>query len=88
MRLCSQTNDTQPSRSIPVPGGTLPKDWAKNVLDKVHYPRHKRRMSQPKLNELADSILLTLEDPEKFLRDITAEQTARQQPNALAAVAC
>jgi len=66
----------------------LPKDWAKKVLDKVHYPRHKRRMSQPKLNELADSILLTLEDPEKFLRDIAAEQPDRPQPNVLAAVAC
>jgi hypothetical protein len=66
----------------------LPKDWAKKVLDKVHYPLHKRRMSKPKLDKLADSILLTLEDPEKFLRDIAEEKTARPQPNALAAVAC
>jgi hypothetical protein len=66
----------------------LPKDWAKNVLDKVHYPLHKRRMSQPKLNKLADSVLMNLKDPEKFLHDITAEQTAQQRPSALAAVAC
>jgi hypothetical protein len=66
----------------------LPKDWAKKVLDKVHYPLHKRRMSRPKLDELADSVLMTLEDPEKFLRDLAEEQTARPPPNALAAVAC
>ncbi|MBM4103032.1 MAG: hypothetical protein FJ263_03135 [Planctomycetes bacterium] len=54
------------------PKEPLPKDWAKKVLDKVHYPLHKRRMSQPKLNKLADSVLMNLEDPEKFLHDIAA----------------
>jgi hypothetical protein len=39
-------------------------------------------------NVLDDSVLLNLKDPEKFLHDIAAEQTARPQPDALATVAC